>query len=199
MKLSNLVLLSIASMAFFYIQLWDESLVTPLYLSLLLLCSLYGVYLKDINMVHISGFIFILNGTTYAIFKVGLINYVTPSDNKLLQGTLIYGFQLLSGIITVLVLIFRVQISRLLSNSKNIELTLFDGLFHWLYMYTSIIYLLGLIENVAWSYFNMKSWTIIYDNFEGLIYISWALCCGALITMMICSTKDAQFRESKTS
>lgn len=189
MKLSNLILLSIASIAFFYIQLWDVHLVTPLYLSLLGMCVVYGAYTKNVNMTHIAGFIFVLTALSPAAFETGLINYVTPEENKLLQGTFIYGVQLLLSLVTFFVLVFRIQLSRLLSKSNRIELTHFDGIFHWLYLYTSIIYLLGLLENIAWSYFELKSWTLIYDNFEGLIYIAWALCCGTLLTMMICEAK----------
>ena len=69
-------------------------------------------------------------------------------------------------------------------------MTHFDGVFHWIFIYTSSVYLLALLENIAWSYFEMKSWTFIYDNFEGFVYIAWAVSCGTLLTMMICSSKD---------
>ncbi|CAH9053635.1 hypothetical protein PSECIP111951_00862 [Pseudoalteromonas holothuriae] len=190
MKLSNLILLSIVSLAFFYIQLWDDRLVTPIYLSLLGICSIYGAYRQDINMAHIAGFIFGLTALSPIIFETGLINYITPEDNKLIQSSLIYGTQLLLSLTVVVVLIFRVQLSRLLSSSNNIELTHFDGIFHWIYIYTSIIYFIAFLEDMAYIFFDMKSWTLIYDNFEGLIYISWALCCGALLTMMIVSAKQ---------
>ncbi|WP_105167427.1 hypothetical protein [Pseudoalteromonas sp. T1lg23B] len=195
MKLSNLILLSIISIAFFYIQLWDHRIVIPLYLTLLGANVIYATALKNTNMAHISGFIFLIYSINYMVFKVGLINYVTPEDNKLLQGTLIYGTHFIFSLILVLVLIFRVQLSRLISKSESIELTHFDGIFHWIYIYTSIVYLLALVENIAWSYFDLKSWTLIYDNFEGLIYIAWALCCGALLTMMICSKKPTNTNE----
>ncbi|MBQ4850716.1 hypothetical protein [Pseudoalteromonas sp. MMG012] len=157
------------------------------------------MYRKDINVTHIAGFIFILTAVNYPIFDSGLINYVTPSDNKLLQGTIIYGTQLILSIITVFVLIFRVQLSRLISKSNNIALTHFDGIFHWLYIYASLIYLLALLENIAWSHFELKSWTLIYDNFEGLIYIGWALCCGALLAMMISSTGSNCCNDKQTT
>ncbi|MEC4090904.1 hypothetical protein [Pseudoalteromonas rubra] len=190
MKLSNLILLSIASMAFFYIQLWDPQVVTPLFLAMLTVCVVYGIYNKDINITHISGVMLVLTSVEYLSFELGIIDYITPSENKLLQGSIIYGTQFIFTFITTLALILRVQISRLISSSERIELTNFDGLFHWVFMYMSVINLLGLLENIAWSYFGWKSWTLIYDNFEGLIYIAWAVCCGAVLTMMICSAKS---------
>ncbi|MBR8845213.1 MULTISPECIES: hypothetical protein [Pseudoalteromonas] len=199
MKLSNLVLLSTATIAFFYIQLWDPRIVMPLYLSLLVVSTVYGFYAKNINVLHISSFILICTGISYVIFEGGIISYVLPDENKLLQGTVVYGTQLLLSVIAFIVMIFRVQLSRLISKSNDIELTYFDGLFHWIYMYTSLIYLLGLVENIAWSYFNLKSWTFIYDNFEGLIYIAWAICCGAVLTMMICSAKSNDSQEPRLS
>ncbi|CAH9055926.1 hypothetical protein PSECIP111854_01683 [Pseudoalteromonas sp. CIP111854] len=189
-------LLDIVTLAFILSQLWSDIIVTPLYLSLLGICAAYGVYRKDINMTHIPGFIFVLTAINFAIFEVGLINYVAPESNKLLQSALIYGSQLLFSLAIVLVLIFRVQLSRLLSSSNNIELTHFDGIFHWIYIYTSLIYFLALVEDMTYIFFDMKSWTLIYDNFEGLIYISWALCCGALLTMMIVEAKSNRSGEA---
>ncbi|MBQ4837676.1 MULTISPECIES: hypothetical protein [Pseudoalteromonas] len=199
MKLSNLILLSIASLAFFYIQLWDQRLVTPIYISLLTICIGYGIYIREINVIHIAGFILALTGIEIIIFESGIINHVTVAENTLLQGSIIYGVQIFFTVTTALVLIFRVQLSRLLSNSTNIKLTNFDGVFHWLFIYMAIVNLLTLLENIAWSYFNMKSWTLIYDNFEGLIYIAWALCCGALLTMLICAPKLTPPQERKLS
>ncbi|ESP91773.1 MULTISPECIES: hypothetical protein [Pseudoalteromonas] len=199
MKLSNLILLSIASLAFFYIQLWDQRLVTPIYVSLLTACIGYGIYIREINVIHIAGFILALTGIEIIIFESGIINYVTVTENALLQGSIIYGVQIFFTVTTALVLIFRVQLSRLLSNSKHIKLTNFDGVFHWLFIYMAIVNLLTLLENIAWSYFNMKSWTLIYDNFEGLIYIAWALCCGALLTMLICAPRLSPPHERKLS
>ncbi|MBQ4846580.1 hypothetical protein [Pseudoalteromonas sp. MMG005] len=197
MKVSDLILLSIGSMLFFYIQLWEHQIVTPLYLLLLGVCAAYGVYRKDINMTHIAIFILVLNTIPHIIFEIGIIDYVTPYQDQLIRGMLIYGIQLLFSLITVITLIFRVQISRVLSKSKHIALTRFDGIFHWLYMYTFTIYLLALLENIAWAYFEMKSWTLIYDNFEGLIYVAWALCCGTLLAMMITSTKSNHHDEKE--
>ncbi|WP_249348581.1 helix-turn-helix domain-containing protein [Pseudoalteromonas citrea] len=183
-------LLDFVTLAFIFSQLWNPDIVTQLYLFLLVVCTAYAVCTKNINMAHITGFILFTYSINYFIFQAGLINYITPETNKLLQGTIIYGTHLLFSLVLVLILIFRVQLSRLLSQSKNIELTHFDGLYHWIFIYTSTVYLLALLENVAWSYFEMKSWTLIYDNFEGLVYIAWAVSCGALLTMMICSSKN---------
>lgn len=198
MKLSNLVLLSIVTLAVFYMQLWNDRLVTPLYLTMLGVCVLYGIYKEDVNITHIAGIILVLTGVEYSIFETGLVNYVTPSENKLLQGTLIYGMQFLFCVIITLALILRVQISRFISKSKQIELTYFDGLFHWIFMYMAVINLLALVENIIWSS-GFKSWTFIYDNFEGLIYIAWAVCCGAVLTMMICSAKSNNSQEPRLS
>ncbi|TMP45208.1 hypothetical protein CWB96_03755 [Pseudoalteromonas citrea] len=199
MKPSNLILFSIASMAFFYIQLWDVSLTTPLHLSLLGACTVYGIYIKNINMSHIAGFIFTLTALPTIIFETGLINHIIVNMSKVLQGLIIYGTQLFFSLATISILIFRVQVSRHLSKSKNIELTNFDGVFHWIYIYISILYLSSMVEYFIKSHFNMNSWTLIYDNFEGLVYIAWALNCGALLTMMITSQKSDTRTEKTTA
>ncbi|MBD1581613.1 hypothetical protein [Pseudoalteromonas sp. S16_S37] len=198
MKLSNLILLSIASLAIFYIQLWDDQIVAPLHFSLLSLCAVYAIHKKNINMAHIAMFILAITVFNRVVYETGLINDVTPSGNLFLQGLFIYGTNLLFSLALALVLIFRVQLSRTLSRSVNIQLTHFDGIFHWVFIYMAVINLIALVEYTAWSYFEMKSWRLIYNNFEGLIYIGWALCCGALLTMMICDTKANNSGETST-
>ncbi|MCG7560323.1 hypothetical protein [Pseudoalteromonas sp. McH1-42] len=199
MKLSNLILLSIASLAFLYIYIWDISIATTLYVTLLLLSTMYGVLKQEVNVTHISGFILAGTGISYVIFEAGVVDVITPSENKLLQGTIVYGVQFLLNLLTATALIFRVQISRVLSKSKQIELTHFDGIFHWIFLYMCLINLLALLENIAWSYFEMKSWTVIYDNFEVFIYIAYAICCGALLTMMILSAREDGTQASRAS
>ncbi|KAF7772361.1 hypothetical protein PCIT_a2423 [Pseudoalteromonas citrea] len=138
-------------------------------------------------MAHISGFIFALTAINFTIFSTGIIDIVALQENQLLRGTIILGIQLIFSVITMIILIFRVQLSRKLSSSNNIKLTPFDGIFYWLYIFTSIIYALGLLENVAWSYFKIASMDLIYSNIAGLIYISWALCCYMFLTMVVLS------------
>ncbi|RJE77790.1 hypothetical protein BGP78_08350 [Pseudoalteromonas sp. MSK9-3] len=177
-------------MAFIFSQLWSPDIVTQLYLFLLVVCTAYAVCTKNINMAHITGFILVITGTNRLVFELGLINSVTPSGNALLQGLLIYGTNLGFSLALTFILIFRVQLSRKIYHSKNIELTHFDGIFHWVFIYMAIINFLILLEHLAYVLFDLKSWTFIYDNFEGLVYIAWALSCGALLTMMICSSKN---------
>ncbi|QZO13578.1 hypothetical protein K5642_03355 [Pseudoalteromonas piscicida] len=199
MKLSHLILLSIVSIAIFYIQLWDHRIVIPLCLMILGTCMIYGSYIKEVNMIHISGIMFTFTALNHAVFELGLINDSVPSENQLLQGTIIYGTQLLFNIVTALLLIFRVQFSRSISQSKDVALTYFDGIFHWFFIYMGLMNLLAMLENIAWSYFEMKSWTFIYDNFEGLIYVAWSICCGTVLTMMICGAKSYTPQESELS
>ncbi|TMO66481.1 hypothetical protein CWC18_03370 [Pseudoalteromonas aurantia] len=185
-------------MAFVCSQIWTLDVITHFYLLLLGICSVYGIYLKNINMVHITGFILLITGVNKTVFDIGLINNIIPADNLLLQGTLVYGTNLMFSLALALILIFRVQLSRIISHSKNIELTHFDGIFHWVFIYMATINLISLLEHVAWSYFEMKSWSLIYDNFERLVYIAWAVNCGALLTMMICCSKENRSDDAST-
>ncbi|MBQ4846581.1 helix-turn-helix transcriptional regulator [Pseudoalteromonas sp. MMG005] len=192
-------LLDIMSVILLFSPLWSHLIVTPLYLLLLGVCAAYSVYRKDINMTHIAAILFTLTAANHVVFEAGIVDYVTPIENQLIQGTLHFGIHLMFSLTMVIALMFRVQLSRFLSKSKRIALTHFDGIFHWLYIYASLIYLLALLENIAWSHFELKSWTLIYDNFEGLIYIGWALCCGALLAMMISSTNSHCCNDKQTT
>ncbi|RJE76306.1 hypothetical protein BGP78_14285 [Pseudoalteromonas sp. MSK9-3] len=192
-------MLDVISVVLIFGPLWHSAIVTPLYLSLLGICALYGIYRKDINTTHIACFILFITTLNWAFFETSLINYVTPDENKVLQGILIYGAQLLFSFSITLTLIFRVQISRLISKSKKISITHFDGIFHWLYLYSSMIYLLAMFEDVAYFAFEMKSWTLIHENFEGLVYISWALSSATLLNMIIATKEFSQDNEETAS
>ncbi|WP_259386303.1 helix-turn-helix transcriptional regulator [Pseudoalteromonas sp. MSK9-3] len=87
-------LLDVISVVLILSPLWSHSIITPIYLCLLAICAMYGAYKRDINMLHISGFIFIPTAISSLIFETGLINYLTPAENAPLQSMLIYGTQL---------------------------------------------------------------------------------------------------------
>jgi transcriptional regulator with XRE-family HTH domain len=183
-------LLDFITVAFIFSQLWSPEIITQIYLYLLVVCTAFAVYTKNINIAHIAGFILLASGAHHIIFILGLINDVTPSENALLQSLLIYGTNLMFSLVLALILIFRVQLSRIISNSKDIELTHFDGIFHWIFSYMAAINVLVLLEDMLYILFDFKSLTLIYDNFEGLVYIAWALSCGTLLTMIICSVNE---------
>ncbi|WP_234401224.1 helix-turn-helix domain-containing protein [Pseudoalteromonas sp. T1lg23B] len=183
-------ILDFVTIGFVLSQLWSPMIITPIYLVLIGICIIYGVYTKNINMAHIAGIIFALTGAGYVIFESGLINKTTPDENQVLQSILIFGTQLLLSLTTTFLLIFRVQLSRRLSKADSIKLTPFDGVFHWIFIYLVVVNLAALLEDMAYLLLDLKSWTLIYDNFEGLIYFAWVLCCSALLSMMICSTKS---------
>ncbi|MCF6437759.1 helix-turn-helix transcriptional regulator, partial [Pseudoalteromonas sp. MMG022] len=147
--------LDFVTMGFVLSQFWSHIIVIPIYLSLIGICMAYGSYKKNINMVHIAGIIFTLTALNFVIFESSLINAVTPDDNAVLQSFLIFGTQLLFSLVVVFLLVFRVQFSRLLSKSKDIQLTHFDSIFYWIYIYTSIVYLLALLEDLAYILFDL--------------------------------------------
>ncbi|TMP45209.1 hypothetical protein CWB96_03750 [Pseudoalteromonas citrea] len=184
-------LLDVISVILIFSSIWSADIITPIYLLILLLCAGYSAYNKNFNIVHIILIIFTMTLISHMIFNFGIINSSTPEENKILQSALIYGVQLLFNFLTAISLIFRVQISRAFSKSASIELTPFDGIFYWYFFYMAIINSLALLEEIAYTYYGMSSWTLIYNNFEGLIYISWALCFCTLFTMMF-TTHDAK-------
>ena len=182
-------LLDFMSAIIIFGTLWNYLIAAPLYLLLLATCTAYGVYVKNTNITHISAFILVLSALNFTLFSTGMINDMTNAENELLQGNIVFGVQLFFNFMIATLLIFRVQLSRKISNAKDIKLTYFDGILHWIYLYISVIYLLGLIENIGWAYFELKSWTFIFNNIKELIYVAWALCFSTLLTMIISTIK----------
>ena len=189
-------LLNLISVILLLSPLWGPDIITSLYLFLLLSSIFYGSYIKNANLVQIALCIIIPAALNHIIFKTSLFDFIAPNNNQLVKDLLIYLIQFSINLFTIIILVFRVQIFKKLS--KKSTLTHFDGIFHWVYIYTIFIYAIAFIEHLSRHKFDMKHWTIVYDNFEGLIYIAWALCCGTLLTMMITSAKSPTPSVNKT-
>lgn len=190
MKLSHLILIVIIAISAFYIQVRNPDIVTLLYLTFLGFGIVCGMVLKDVNITHISIFLFLVNLVDYVLFGMGIIDLSAHNNDYLVLGSLVFGIQFVVNLIAIAIFLFRVQISRAISKSKSIELTNFDGLFHWFFMFLAVICFLAFTENAIRNVFDLDSFEFIYDYYEILYYIPWALTCGTLLTMMICSVKD---------
>lgn len=167
-----------------------------IYMAIIAITAFYGAIKKDPNVLHIALILLFVNLVNYIIFAFGIIDLSTAGKNRVLHGSLIYGVQLIISVTSVIILIFRVQLSRILSHSKKIELTYFDGLFHWIFIYLSMIYILAIIELFARHTFGLHSITIIHYNFTSLVYIGWAMSCALLLTMIISTEKKSNLQES---
>lgn len=199
MRFSQLIILTIISIATFYIMVGNPKITLEIYIATVALTACYGAIKKDPNVLHIALILLFVNLVDYVIFAFGIIDLSTTGKNRVLHGTLIYGVQLIISVTSVIILIFRVQLSRMLSHSKKIELTYFDGLFHWIFIYLSIIYMLAIIELCARHIFGLHSVTIIHYNFTSLVYIGWAMSCALLLTMIISTEQKSNLQESDSS
>ena len=176
-------LLNLISVILLLSPLWSPDIVTSLYLLFLLSSILYGSYIKNVNLIQIALCILIPSILNHIIFQSGLFNALAPSNNQLAKDLLLYTVHFTTSTLTIMLLLFRVQIFR--SLSEKTTLTHFDGVFHWLFIYTSLIDVAIFMEHLARHKFNMTSWTIIYYNFQGLIVISWVLSIIFLSAMIL--------------
>ncbi|CAM4106507.1 hypothetical protein [Pseudoalteromonas byunsanensis] len=195
MKFSQLIVLTIISMAIFYIMVGNPKITQEIYIVAIALTTCYGAIKKEPNVMHIALILLLINLLDYFVFAFGIIDLSSVGKNRILHGSLVYGIQLLISIFAIIILILRVQISRAISRSSKIELTYFDGLFHWVFIYLSLIYILALIENLAQHALGWDSMTLIYHNFESLVYIGWAVSCALLLTMVMITEQNAGSKE----
>ncbi|OHU87430.1 hypothetical protein BET10_08285 [Pseudoalteromonas amylolytica] len=199
MKFSQLITLIIFALTIFYILVGNPKITSEIYVTTIALTALYGLIRKEPNVLHIALILMFINLVEYIIFAYGIIDLSTAGKNRILHGVLIFGTHLLITVTSVILLIFRVQISRVLSRSTKIELTYFDGLFHWTFIYLALVSLLGLVEHLARHVLGFHSITIIYYNFTSLVYIGWAVSCALLLTMVIVTEKKHKQRRFEPS
>lgn len=163
---------------------------TIIYAITLIFFFLYGVYRKELNIAHISVFIITLYAFEYTTLDYLYAYAKTLFESSLITANLHFSFQLICTFLSFTIFIFRVQISRLISNSKNIKLTPFDNIITFIYLYTGAVILLAISEQTLYSKFNINSLSFIYDYFEFLIYIGMSAILTTLASMVICHEKD---------
>ncbi|OHU89218.1 MULTISPECIES: hypothetical protein [Pseudoalteromonas] len=189
MKASYFVLILIIAFSAYLIQLWEPKFTAPLYIGVLSFCFIFGLLIRNVNLAHIALFLFIINGIEYVIFQFGVINLVAEDRDYLTQGTLIFGTQFIISLLSVFIFLFRVQISRKISNSQQVVLTHFDTFFHWFFILSAFNCLAALLENTFRNIYQFN-FQLFYDIYPLVSYIIWALTLGALVTMMILSIKE---------
>ncbi|WP_046003608.1 hypothetical protein [Pseudoalteromonas rubra] len=189
MKASHFVMLLIVAFSTYLIQLWEPQYTAPLYLGILSLCILLGLVLNNINLTHIALFLVVINGLEYGFFQMGVIDLVAKDSDYLTKGTVIFGIQFLISVFAVLLFIFRVQLSRKISNSDKVALTHFDTFFHWFFILSALNCFIALLENVFRNIYDLE-FRFFYDIYPSVAYVLWALTCGSLVTMVILSLKD---------
>ncbi|KZW99003.1 hypothetical protein JL49_20115 [Pseudoalteromonas luteoviolacea] len=193
MKLVHLIFATVIALTAFYIKLDNPNNVVFLYIVVLAFFYAFGIFNNEPNISHISMILVIVTLIEHLTFAYGLVNLGQLGDNFLIIGTIVFGLQILINLLAILLFMFRVQISRLFSNSSKIILTDFDGLFHWLFIAAGFVNVLALIENALRNAFGWHSLTFIYDTYEIYGYALMAIACGLLLTMLILKVKNKQF------
>ncbi|MCF6434536.1 helix-turn-helix transcriptional regulator [Pseudoalteromonas sp. MMG022] len=189
-------LLDFVTLVLILSPLWGPKIMMEIYIAAITLTACYGAVKKELNVLHIALILLFINLVDYIVFAFGIVDLSTEGKDEILHGSLVYGVQLLISIFAIVMLILRVQISRAFSNSSKIELTYFDGLFHWTFIYLSLIYVLAIVELFVRYRLEMHSVTIIHDNFKSLVYIGWAISCALLLTMVIVTEQKNKLQKA---
>ncbi|MBQ4864642.1 hypothetical protein J8L98_23440 [Pseudoalteromonas sp. MMG013] len=160
---------------------------------------IYGVSRKEPNIIHISVILLTLNILEYIIYGTQIIDWSNGSfESNVVRGVLLYGVQLIIALTSFGLFIFRVSISRAISDSKKIRPLEQDSFITWSFLYLCIIYILALVESLSYNLLNSTLFSFIYSNYEPLVYIGWSLISASLITTAICHEKDLKKQVSDT-
>lgn len=180
-----------------YIFIENPHITIKLYLISAAFVALYSILKKELNMLHISAFVISL--CTIEYITIGFFdNFLKSSfSDKLTVAILYYTYQILFNIIGFFVFIFRVQISRVLSRSKEIKLTPFDNIIHWVFIYKFIVISLHTIDYYINSKYNISTLSFFYTFYEELIYFGMATIITILVCMAIYYEKEKINNESK--
>lgn len=190
MKKSTIIILAFILTSIIYTLIGDVELISIIYLSSILAAIFYSVLKGEINLKHISFLFLITYIIEYSSTEIITQNMELAGSSKFIIAVVHYTFQIIASILATIAFIFRVQISRLISKSGNISLTLFDGIAPWIYIYMIILLSLSLAEYVLYEKFNFTYLSFIYDYFKILMFIAMSGVTSILLSMVICHEKD---------
>ncbi|MBE0370969.1 hypothetical protein [Pseudoalteromonas aurantia] len=198
MKKSTGIILTIILTAVIYSTFGSLEIPSSLYTTSILIAITYGFLKKEINITHISSLFLIIFIFEYLTIEL-TVNILNASEISTVSSAAIhFGVQIATSILAVISLIFRVQISRWISKSDRVALTIFDGVTPWVYIYLTLIVVLTAIEYTIDHNFGLLHLSFIYDYYEVLIYLGMASVIGILLSMIICHEKDLKKQISDT-
>jgi len=190
MKKSTVIILMFILTSITYTLIGDVELISIIYLSSIAIAISYGVLRGEINLKHISFLFLVIYIIEYSSTEIITQNMELAGSSKFTIAVAHYTFQIIASTLATIAFIFRVQISRLISKSGKISLTLFDGVAPWIYIYMTILLSLSLAEYVLYEKFNFTYLSFIYDYFKVLMFIAMSGVTSILLSMVFCHEKD---------
>lgn len=190
MKNSSKLIILLVLTFFFYTFISNPDITSVIFIASITLCMTYGIIRKESNLSHISCFIMLLYSVEYITIDI----YYTAIIDVFIQKTTIalfyYGYQMLFAFSAFIIFIFRVQISRVISDSKKIKLTPFDNIIPWIYIYNFIVTLLHTIDYYLDERYQIKSLSFAYYFYEELLYFGMSMIITTLVSMVIYHEKE---------
>ncbi|KAF7788735.1 hypothetical protein PRUB_a1785 [Pseudoalteromonas rubra] len=152
----------------------------------LLLIGLFiiGVRLREVNLCGLTGLALFPIVYENLLFTTGLISLTSETQNRLFQNSLIFGLHLIKELILLVLLIYRMEISKRLFPNRHIYYTFADTLLPWLCLLTAIFSFLALFENYLR---NGRGYdiTLFFYAFEITGYLFYSSVCGILLVLTL--------------
>ncbi|TMO75808.1 hypothetical protein [Pseudoalteromonas aurantia] len=190
MKNSTIILITFILMSIVYSIVGSIEKANLLYAASIIFVAGYGILKKEINITHIALIFFTIYSFEYFIIEIFTEKLKEIGMSKIFIANIHFGFQITSSLIATVILIFRVQLSRLITKSEEVSLTLFDGITPWIYIYMTLISTLTAVEYNLDYFFDFKYFSFVYDYYEVFIHISMSAVISTLLSMLICHEKD---------
>ncbi|MBQ4844722.1 hypothetical protein [Pseudoalteromonas sp. MMG005] len=190
MKNSTIVLITIIATALLYTVISSPHLSSAMYIITISICIIYSKYKNEPNISHIATIIAVSYIIEYLIFHFALPHVSEIVQDKTYFKVIAFGVQLIAGLISFTLLIFRVQVSRIFTDSKKVKLTEFDSVLPATYLYIALISALAVVDSLLSGYLNFQFLNFVYNYYEIFMYIGMAVILGILLSMVICTEKS---------
>ncbi|TMO61224.1 hypothetical protein CWC19_20980 [Pseudoalteromonas aurantia] len=190
MKNSNKLLILMVLTFFSYTLISNPKITSVIYLTSTLIVIIYSILKKEINMLHISSFISLIYAVEYTsigYYEEFLTSFISDS---FVVSIFYYLYQIAFSLIGIVLFIFRVQVSRVISKSKHIKLTPFDNLLPWIYMYNFIAVTIHSFDYYLDEIHQVKTLSFFYIYYEEILYLGMSMIITILVSMVIYHEKE---------
>ncbi|TMP42277.1 hypothetical protein CWB96_17835 [Pseudoalteromonas citrea] len=161
-----------------------------IYSFIVLLCIMYAVVRKNINIAQISTLLFVIYNFEYRIITLLKTILVEHNYSAISIATIHYSFQILMATFSLVIFSKRIKISKYILNKMKVSPTIADQVLPWIYIYLLTLAIISAIEYGLNYKLNFKHLAFVYDYYEQLNYVAMLSIICLLFTMIVRHEKE---------
>lgn len=185
------------SLLIFTVSYFNPNIVSPIYISTLFIALIFSIAIKRKELALTSISLIMINAMGFILFAMGYIESLYPPEVANYISYDIYFYIIQITLNTSFFFLFKdkSKSTKIANNycSSAIFEKINDLLISYIFLYYTSITSLALIESLLRSSGSTPRLSVIYNNYESLIYIGWIFTLSVLASSIMVSLKNKSF------